>query len=53
MIQHIRALRYDEKPNYDLLRNLIKECMVRNNLENNNFFDWDKLEEERNKLEKK
>ena len=44
MLQHIRTLRYDEKPNYDLLRNLIKECMNHNNIENNNYFDWDKLE---------
>jgi hypothetical protein len=43
MLQHIRALRYDEKPNYDLLRNLLKECMQHNEIENNNYFDWNKM----------
>jgi hypothetical protein len=45
MLQHIRALRYDEKPNYDLLRNLIKEAMQHNGIENNNYFDWEKMED--------
>jgi hypothetical protein len=43
MLQHIRALRYHEKPNYDLLKNLIKESMQHNGIENNNHFDWDKM----------
>jgi hypothetical protein len=45
MLQHLRALRYDEKPNYDLLRNLIKEAMQHNGIENNNYFDWEKMED--------
>ncbi len=30
MMKSIRALRYDQKPNYEIYKNLIKECMVSN-----------------------
>ena len=41
----VRELQFEAKPNYDLLRNLMLECMKKNNICYHNNADWVKIED--------
>ena len=38
--QHVKELGYEDKPDYDLLRGLLKECMTAQKLTENFENDW-------------
>ena len=37
---HIRSLKYEERPNYDLIKNEIRKCMKEQNIEYDYQYDW-------------
>ena len=47
---HVRSLKFDEKPNYELLKNLLRDCLKKNNLEYDFYYDWDKVDEKKGKF---
>ena len=50
---HVRSLRFDEKPDYDYLRRIFRELYHRKGFRADNIYDWDLLslpEEERRKM---
>ena len=39
-LNYVRALRFDDKPDYAYLRKLLKDVYVREGFEQDNVFDW-------------
>jgi hypothetical protein len=39
-MDHVRALRFEEKPNYSYLRKIFQNLFVRRGFEYDNVFDW-------------
>lgn len=39
-MDHVRALQFEDKPNYSFLRNIFKKLFVRQGYEYDNVFDW-------------
>ena len=40
ILMHIRSLKYEEKPNYELIKNEIRKCMKEQNIEYDYQYDW-------------
>jgi len=51
-LTYCRNLRFDEKPDYTYLRNLLKDLFVRSGLEQDYIYDWNIVAEEKKKNEK-
>jgi len=47
-LEHIQELRYEEKPDYDLLQNVFRTSIARRGYKESDLFDWEK---ESNSLE--
>ena len=41
--EHVRALRFDDKPDYDYLKRLFRELFFRKGFSYDNMFDWELL----------
>lgn len=41
-LEHIQDLRYEDKPNYELLMNVFKTSMARKNIKDSDLYDWEK-----------
>ena len=39
-VKYCKSLRFDEEPNYDYLRRILKELFIKNNYEYDYNFDW-------------
>ena len=39
-LNYCRNLKFEEKPDYNYLRKLFKDCMSRNGYENDFMYDW-------------
>lgn len=39
-MQHVRALAFEERPDYDQLRQIFKDCFYQNGFEYDYNFDW-------------
>ena len=37
---HIRGLKYEEKPNYEMIKNELRKCMKEQNIEYDYQYDW-------------
>jgi len=51
-LTYCRNLRFDEKPDYAYLRNLLKDLFVRSGFELDYVYDWNIVAEEKKKSEK-
>jgi hypothetical protein len=40
MLRYCKSLKFEEDPNYDNLRQLLKDVFVRNNFDYDYHFDW-------------
>ena len=49
-LEYTKNIKYEEKPDYKLLHNLLDKVMKDNNIKNDYIYDWT-LEEEKNKYE--
>lgn len=41
-VTYVKNLKFDEKPNYDMLRGLFKQMMKNANIEYDYIYDWTK-----------
>ena len=41
-LEHIQDLKYEDKPNYELLMNVFKTSMARKNIKDSDLYDWEK-----------
>jgi hypothetical protein len=41
-LDHIQELRYEEKPDYELLQNLFRTSITRRGYKESDLFDWEK-----------
>lgn len=41
--EHVRSLRFDDRPDYDYLKRLFRELFFRKGFEYDNLFDWEIL----------
>lgn len=41
--EHVRSLRFDDRPDYDYLKRLFRELFFRKNFEFDNMYDWEVL----------
>jgi len=39
-LYYVRNLKFEEDPNYELLKSLFRECLENNKFDNDNVFDW-------------
>jgi hypothetical protein len=39
-MDHVRALQFEDKPNYSFLRNIFRKLFVRQGYKYDNVFDW-------------
>jgi len=39
-MHYIRTLRFDDKPDYNYLRNMFKELLIKENEEYDHVYDW-------------
>ena len=39
-MDHVRALKFEDKPNYTVLRRVFRELFIRRRFEYDNVFDW-------------
>lgn len=48
-LNYVRALRFDEKPNYEYLKKLFKDLFIREGFQYDNVFDWNLIKQEHQK----
>ncbi|CAF3704569.1 unnamed protein product [Rotaria sp. Silwood1] len=41
-LEHIQSLRYEDKPDYDLLQNIFRNSITRRGYKDSDLFDWEK-----------
>jgi len=48
--EHVRALRFDDRPDYDFLKRLFRELFFRKGFSYDNMFDWEILDSQQQPL---